>query len=138
MTTGLSGHLLPDPLTDGKLWGPGRGQGRTRTPLLWVQQRKQLLENFINTLQSLSWFSSPWGCGAASSRSFVCCYLPPGCRAGRGYSLSLPQRIDLGKRDKQEHSCEEEFRMAVLSGGKWGAGSLPEDTQGGVGAEQRL
>ena len=49
VTTCLCGHLLSDPPTDGKLWGPGRGQGRARPPSLWVQQRKQLLVSFINT-----------------------------------------------------------------------------------------
>lgn len=54
-----------DPLTDGKLWGPGRSWGKARLWWLQVQQRKQLLVNFINTQQSLSWFSSPQGWGSA-------------------------------------------------------------------------
>lgn len=51
----------------------GGGQGRARPPLLWVQQRKQLLGNFINTQQSLSWFSSfpPQG-GALLAVALLC------------------------------------------------------------------
>ena len=109
-------------------WTPiGSGQGQAAIAV--VQQRKQLLVNFINMRQSLSWFSSRRGCGSASRRSFVCCCLPPGCREGQGCSLSLPQRADLEGGGKR--GCEWKNSTMTASPEETGVqreGDTPEDT----------
>ena len=115
----LSGDKLPIwppppwPSNRWQITGPWEGSGQGQAAIAVVQQRKQLLVNFINTQQSLSWFSSRGGCGSASRCSFVCCCLPPGCREGRGCSLSLPQRGDLEGGDKR--GCEWEKSSAMTA-----------------------
>ena len=112
-----------------QITGPWEGSGQGQAAIAVVQQRKQLLVNFINMRQSLSWFSSRRGCGSASRRSFVCCCLPPGCREGQGCSLSLPQRADLEGGGKR--GCEWKNSTMTASPEETGVqreGDTPEDT----------
>lgn len=132
VTTCISGHLLPDPLTDGKLGAPGRGQGRARLPLLWVQQRKQLLVDCINTQQRLSWFSSSRGCGSARRCSFVCCCLPPDVGKGKGILCLFPSEVTLGKGTSKNASVKKSSAMTTPAKGNCSAGrgqDTPKDTQ---------